>query len=235
MFLKTARWFGRTLLGGLVAILPLAVTLYVIIWLFGLLEGIVGGTLQAVLPERLYVPGMGIVLGLGLVFTVGLLVKVLLFRQILYLGERQLERIPMVKTVYAAMRDLFSYFSKSREHGMNQVVAMSVDGNKIIGVVTRESFDDLPANIADDGQVAVYFPMSYQLGGYTLMVPRDRLEPVDMRFEDAMKFILTGGVTATSDAPSAGAADTAMTLVHHREPSHPTHPPDRDGEDRPGS
>jgi uncharacterized membrane protein len=197
-------WIGRTFLQGLLAILPLALTLAILIWLLGILEGSIGWIIQAALPEGWYVRGMGITLGLVLVFGAGLLVNLLLFRNLLRVAESQLERIPMIKTVYAAMRDLFAYFTKTRKDEMNQVVVMSIGGAKMMGVVTRESFLDLPPNVADPGQVAVYFPMSYQIGGYTLMVPRDRLQPLDMRFEDAMKFILTGGVTAEpSEAPTA--------------------------------
>ena len=53
-----------------------------------------------------------------------------------------------------------------------------------------------PDGIGDDQTVAVYLPMSYQLGGFTLMVPKDKITPVDMKVDQAMQFVLTAGVSA---------------------------------------
>ena len=64
--------------------------------------------------------------------------------------------------------------------------------------MTRQEFAGLPEGIGDENKVAVYLPMSFQLGGFTVMVPREALEPVAMLIEEAMKFALTAGV-ATRD------------------------------------
>ncbi len=68
-----------------------------------------------------------------------------------------------------------------------------------LGFVTREVFDDLPLDPQADDPVAVYLPMSYQIGGYTLYLPRSALTPVDLPFEDAMRLAVTGGVTRTPE------------------------------------
>ena len=72
---------------------------------------------------------------------------------------------------------------------------------KLLGFVTREDFSDLPAGLAGEGVVAVYLPMSYQIGGYTVMLPRSAIEPVNMSMQDAMKFAVTGGMKAKVSTP----------------------------------
>ena len=67
---------------------------------------------------------------------------------------------------------------------------------------TREQFDDLPFTPAADNPVAVYMPMSYQVGGYTLFLARSCLTPLDMPFEQAMRLVLTGAVTKPREDPA---------------------------------
>jgi uncharacterized membrane protein len=64
-----------------------------------------------------------------------------------------------------------------------------------IGFVTRDDGGELGLGPATEGTIAVYFPMSYQIGGYTLLLPRDRVEPLDIPIETAMRLVLTGGMS----------------------------------------
>ena len=66
---------------------------------------------------------------------------------------------------------------------------------EVLGFVTREQFDDVPLDPQAEDAVAVYMPMSYQIGGYTLFLPRSALTPVDVSFEQGMRLAITGGVT----------------------------------------
>jgi uncharacterized membrane protein len=98
------------------------------------------------------------------------------------------------------MRDLLGLFAEQKEPAL-QVVSLSLPGNvRLLGFVTRADFSDAPPGIAAAGEVAVYLPMSYQVGGYTVLVPKSALTPVKMSREDAMKFILTAGLKSASPA-----------------------------------
>ena len=97
---------GRILLKGLLTILPIGLTLYFIYWLGVTAESLLSGTLKWMLPEGFYRPGMGLVAGFLVLFIVGLLVNAYVVRRLLGLGESLILRIPVVKTVYAALRDL---------------------------------------------------------------------------------------------------------------------------------
>ncbi len=179
---------------GLATIIPIALTLIIVFWLAGLAEGGVGRLIQLVLPERWYVQGMGLVGGIVLVLLIGLLSEVYLFRKLIDFGEGILDRMPVVKSVFRATKDFVDYFSGDDKDKFNQVVRVRhPSGYSLLGFITREDFSGLP--FGEDGEVAVYLPLSYQIAGYTLFVPREWCEPVDMPFEDAIRLILTAAMS----------------------------------------
>ncbi|NDY94526.1 DUF502 domain-containing protein [Wenzhouxiangella limi] len=179
---------------GLATIIPIALTLIIVFWLAGLAEGGVGRLIQIVLPESWYIQGMGLVGGILLVLLIGLLSEVYLFRKLIDFGEGILDRMPVVKSVFRATKDFVDYFSGDDKDKFNQVVRVRhPSGYSLLGFITREDFSGLP--FGDDGEVAVYLPLSYQIAGYTLFVPREWCEPVDMPFEDAIRLILTAAMS----------------------------------------
>lgn len=185
---------GRILLKGLLTILPIGLTLYFIYWLGVTAESLLSGTLKWLLPTGFYRPGMGLVAGFLVLFIVGLLVNAYVVRRLLGLGESLLLRIPVVKTVYSALRDLTGLMrggDSGRE--LERVVLVSVGPGKVLGFVTQENAT-IPGVGTDESLVAVYLPMSYQIGGYTLYLPRERIEPTDLTVEAAMRIVLTGGL-----------------------------------------
>lgn len=186
---------------GLIAMLPLAVTIVVFYWLGAGAERTLGIGIKWFLPESLYVPGMGVAAGLVLTLILGLLVNIWGMPQLIRLGEKAIGRIPLVKTIYGAMRDLLGFFAKADGIGaVNKVVVVSLPktGVQLVGLLTREDFGDLPPGLGGEGMVAVYVPLSYQIGGSTIIVPRESVRPIDMRLEDAMRFVVTAGVQAES-------------------------------------
>jgi uncharacterized membrane protein len=182
-------------LQGLVAILPLGVTVLLLVWLGGTAERTLGKAMKWVLPDAWYVVGMGVLAGVLLTLLVGLLVNVWGVPHVIRFGERLIGRVPLVKTVYGAVRDLLGFFSKPAGSGdVSKVVMVSLGKDvRAVGLLTRERFDDLPPGLGGEGYVAVYMPYSYQIGGFTLIVPRATIEPLDMPLEDAMRFIVTAG------------------------------------------
>lgn len=188
----------RLFLKGLATIIPIALTLLIVVWLAGLAESGIGRLIKVVLPENWYVTGMGLVGGILLVIAIGMLSHLWLFRKLIELGENVLDRMPVIKSVYRATKDFVDYFSSASDRDANQMVIVRHPELKIamMGFVTREDFSNLP--FGRDGEVAVYLPLSYQIAGYTIFVPREWCEPVDMPFEDALRLILTAAMTRRS-------------------------------------
>jgi len=190
------RALRNTFLTGLAVVLPIVVTAWVLWWLGVTLERWLGNVYRFLLSEQIYFPGLGILLGIGLIFLVGLLAKAWLFRTLFDWSGDLLNRIPLVKTIFGATQDFMRFVSGAEDEEFDRVVAVQFDSPsmKLIGFVTREDFSQVPG-LAGDDEVAVFFPMSYQIGGYTLFLPKSRLEPVDMTAEDAMRMVLTAGLS----------------------------------------
>ncbi len=185
-------------LKGLLTILPLAVTIYLLIWLGQGLESILGGALRYVLPENWYLPGTGVVVGLVLVFLAGLLLQAVVVRKIWGWGEALVAKLPLISEVYSSLRQVMAYLSGEESPQTDQVVMLTLPGSavRLIGLVTREDFSDAPEGMGDDETVAVFLPWSYQLGGFTVYVPRLLTQPIDLSPQEAMRWALTGGVTS---------------------------------------
>ncbi|NBU24881.1 MAG: DUF502 domain-containing protein [Gammaproteobacteria bacterium] len=184
---------GRILLKGLLTILPIVLTLYFIYWLGVSAENLLSGPLKWVLPQGSYRPGMGLVAGFIVLIVVGLLVNAYVVRRVLAFGESLVLRIPVVKTVYAALRDLTGLMRGGGSNELERVVLVRFGPARLIGFVTQEDAT-IPGVGSDASLVAVYLPMSYQIGGYTLYLPRERIEPTDLTVEAAMRIVLTGGL-----------------------------------------
>ncbi len=199
------KFISRNILTGLVTILPLVLTLYLLYWLAVTAESLLGGTILRLLSENRYWPGMGLIASLALVFVVGLLMRTYVVQRLFAKGEQLLYRMPLINTVYRAIRDFFDYFSPTKKKEFEQVVAVTIGdtGMKVIGFVTQAIPKRLPKDFQDEDSVLVYLPLSYMIGGYTFLIPRSAVQTLDMSVEEAMRFTLTAGVAGTT-IPSRG-------------------------------
>jgi uncharacterized membrane protein len=184
---------GNILLKGLLTILPIGLTAYFVYWLGVTTESLLSKPIKLIVGDN-YWPGMGLITGFLLLFVVGLAVNAFLVRRVLAMGEELLLRVPVVKTVYSAIRDMTRLVNTDKKKGdLDRVVTLDYGPGKLIGFVTQEHANTLGIGGGDD-MVAVYLPMSYQIGGYTLYVSRARLHETDLTVEQAMRIVLTGGV-----------------------------------------
>ena len=196
---------GKLFLKGLAVVIPVTLTLAILWWMARGAEQFLGGILMRVLPDGWYIPGMGVVSAVAMTILIGLLTHVILFQKLFAIGDAILHRLPLVKTIYSALKDFIGYLSPDSQVAMSKVVLVRIPGQDFeqLGFVTREDFSRLPLNLTVAEPIAVYLPMSYQIGGYTLFLPRECLTPVDMSFEDGMKLVLTGAVSREKPAKPA--------------------------------
>ena len=184
---------GSILLKGLVTILPIGLTVYFVYWLGVTTESLLSKPIKWIVGPN-YWPGMGLLIGFLLLFLVGLAVNAFIVRRVLGFGEELLLRVPVVKTVYSAIRDMTRLVNTEKKKGdLDRVVTLDFGFGMLIGFVTQEHANTLGIGGGED-LVAVYLPMSYQIGGYTIYIPRSRLVETDLSVEQAMRIVLTGGV-----------------------------------------
>ena len=183
-------------LRGLAVALPFALTIYFVYWSISNIEWAMRKALDALDIGGLYLPGMGVVVFVAILLVLGLVARLLVFQSFLALLEQLFEQIPLIKSVYTAIRD-FMAFLAGENRASGEVVAIDIAGQRMLGIV---SDTDPPRSLgrdADSGDdlVGVFLPMSYQLGGFTVFVPKDRVEELhDVSVEELMKLALTAGV-----------------------------------------
>ncbi len=192
-------FISRNILTGLVTLLPVALTLYLLYWLATTAESLLGGAIRLVLPDAFYWPGMGMVAGLAAAFLMGLLMHAYLVQRLFALSEQLLYRMPLIKSIYRAFRDFIDYFSPTAKKEYEQVVAVRLANSEmeVIGFVTQTHAERMPAGFDGEDRILVYLPMSYMIGGYAVLMPRSAVRPLDIKVEEAMRFVLTAGVTGT--------------------------------------
>jgi len=190
------RFISKNIVTGLVTVLPVVLTIYLLYWLAITAETVLGGLIKIVLPESSYWPGMGMIAGLGVMFLIGLMMHAYVVQRLFAISEQLFYKMPLIKSVYSAIRDFFNYFSPTTKKEFEQVVAVSIGetGMEVIGFVTQAKPERIPKDLRGEDSVIVYLPLSYMIGGYTIIMPRSAVRPIDMNMEEAMRFTLTAGV-----------------------------------------
>ncbi|GJL77577.1 MAG: membrane protein [Nitrospinaceae bacterium] len=197
------KFISKNIITGLVTLLPVVFTLYLLYWLAVTAETALGGVMRSLLSDSFYWPGMGVAAGLASVFVVGMLMHTYVVQRLFSIGEQFLYRMPFARSIYRASRDFFNYFSPERKKEFEQVVSVTFGspGMQVIGFVTQAIPENLPEGFREEDSVLVYLPLSYMIGGYAVLVPRSAIRPLDMKMEEAMRFTLTAGVTGPAKSP----------------------------------
>jgi uncharacterized membrane protein len=188
---------------GLLAVLPLALTIYLLALFLGWVESLALSMFSPIIGS-FYVPGMGLLLGVLIIVGIGALLSKPQVREALAFIELPFTKLPVVKSIYSSLKSFSDYFAPSSKSNSQQVVVLRMPDTEleIVGLVTRRSFSDLPPGFLPGDRVAVYLPMGYMIGGYTVFVPTSWITPVDMSVEEAMRSSLIAWMEPrASDTP----------------------------------
>jgi uncharacterized membrane protein len=176
-------------LRGLIVVTPIAVTAVGVSWIFGEIDTWIN--VEPLLNRK--VPGAGVVLTAVAITFVGFLASNFATRWMFLALEELLEHTPLVKLVYTSLKDIVGAFVGEKKKFDRPVVVALAQGSDVgtFGFVTRTGLTEL--GLAD--HVAVYVPQAYNIGGNVVVVPKDRVKPLDADPASVMTFIVSGGVT----------------------------------------
>ena len=187
--------FNKIFLKGLVTAIPILLTMYLLFWVILGVDNILGIYLRQILPAGFYIPGFGIIVSILLIFLFGLLLNNFFSARFVIWLEKTLNKVPFIKAIYSPLKDLMNLFSKDGNKQMKSVVLVRFGNDfNALGIVTRDNFSDLPPQISEGDRVAVYMPLSYGLGGFTILVEKSRIQEIDLPVERAMSLAITGWV-----------------------------------------
>ena len=183
------RYFAQ---GTLIAV-PIAITSYVVYALVTFIDGLL----------HLRVPGLGLLVSLALLTLLGFVASSVIGTRVVSLAEGVLRRVPLIKLLYGAIKDLVGAFVGDRK-GFDQPVLVHLPGGdvKLFGFMTSEL---LPfAELSE--HVAVYFPQSYNFAGNLVAVPRSAITPLAVKSSEFMSFVISGGIASVGHASQSRAS-----------------------------
>ena len=186
---------------GIIIIAPIGITLYVVIWLFNLVDNILPDILHSIVPNAMAapdgsirtIPGLGFLLVIVSVTLIGWVSSSFIVSRIVEVFDKVLEHTPGIKYIYSSVKDFLEAFGGNRKK-FDKPVLVSVDATDTwrIGFITQKDLTQF--ELAN--HVAVYIPLSYSLTGVVYFVPKEKIKTVtNMTSAEAMKFVISGGVT----------------------------------------
>lgn len=168
---------------GLLFVVPIAATLYVIYYSFMLVDRI--------LPFDM--PGLGFLVIISGITLLGYLSSFYFANPVISLLEQLMEKTPLLKIIYTSIKDLLSAFVGEKKRFTHPVlVTVNKDSNlQKLGFITQEDL----THFGIRERVAVYLPHSYNFSGNLFIIPKENITPVDASGTEVMKFIVSGGVS----------------------------------------
>ncbi|MEX6508626.1 DUF502 domain-containing protein [Jiella sp. M17.18] len=208
-------------LTGLIVTAPLAITVW-ITWSF---MGWVDSWVQPYIPPRYWpdsylpfaVPGFGLIFALVLITLIGLLTANIIGRTIFGWGEGLLGRMPLVRSVYTALKQIFETILADRSSSFKQAALMEYPRKGVwcVVFVATTARGEIASVLSDQGEemVAVFLPPTPNpTSGFLMYVPREELRMLDMSIESALKLVVSAGLVSQDEAPpmSPAAASRAV-------------------------
>lgn len=204
--------FSKYALQGLFLLLPLLLTLQLMVWLLSTIEAWLKPVWLTLLPDTWYLPGMAVVSFILLAAAIGALARFKWLENLWRAPERVIDTLPLFRNLYGTIKEIVSMMN-AEKFTDRPVVEVSLPGtdSRLIGIVTATRGDACDGSaLLNEGEVLVYLPMSYQVGGYMLVVPESATRRLAMKPFEAIQMVLTAGVVSTRNGHKAGAQGGPM-------------------------
>lgn len=185
------QWLRRSFIAGFFVTVPLFISVAAIVWLFRVIDGLVGPVYIKFLGREL--PGLGIVVTALAILLVGAIATNVVGKRLLQRAEWLLLHVPLFRSVYAPVKQLVVAFSPDNEYGFKRVVLIE-DASRglMLGFLTREF--SLDRGQGPEALLAVYVPTNHLYLGDIIIVPRDSASYPDITVEQGIRIFLTGGM-----------------------------------------
>jgi len=187
--------FGR----GLVLMVPIVITFWVLNMLFSAVDGIASPIFDRVF-ER-HIPGIGFITMIILILIVGALSRNLIGRTVFKSFERLISTIPLARTIYTAMKDIINALQPGKKgRSFREVVLIEYprQGLQTIGFATNEI--SIIEKSSQEEMISVYIPNPPNpTSGFLVLVPRQEVKVLDMSVEEGLKLVLSGGIVASAN------------------------------------
>ncbi len=182
---------GSYFLQGILLVAPVAIIVYILYSIFVTVDGWLIDNIKPLLG--FYIPGLGVVILFISLTILGFVGQTALILPVKKITAAFIKKIPLLNLLHSSLNDLFSAFvGKEKKFNVPVKVLFNLENNLWkLGFITNDSLNDFELN----DLAAVYFPHSYNFSGELYLVPKDRIEKLELSPAEVMKFIVSGGVT----------------------------------------
>ena len=185
-------WVRRRLLTGFFVTIPLVISVFALVWIFGIIDSFTGPLATRLLGRG--IPGLGLLITLLVVLAVGAVTTNVIGRRVIARAEQWLMRVPVFRTVYAPVKQLVVAFSPDNEYGFKRVVIVEDPGRgMVMGFLTKEFTVERAEG--QEAWVAVYVPTNHLYLGDVMIYPRRKVSFPDLEVQDGVRIFLTGGMS----------------------------------------
>ena len=184
------QWLRRSFIAGFFVTVPLFITVWALVWIFQIVDGLTGPLYERMLGRQ--IPGLGIVTTAIGVLLVGTFATNVIGKRVLQRAESYLLRVPVFRTIYAPVRQLVAAFSPDNEFGFKRVVMVEDKQGLALGFLTKEFTVDRGAG--PEAMIAVYVPTNHLYLGDIVISERDKATCPDITVEEGIRIFLTGGM-----------------------------------------
>jgi uncharacterized membrane protein len=195
------QWLRRSFITGFFVTVPLVVSVAALIWIFQVVDGLLGPLFARWLGRD--VPGLGILTTALGILLVGAVASNVLGKRVVQRAEFYLTKVPVFRTIFAPVKQLIVAFSPDNEFGFKRVVLVD-DPRRgyVMGFLTREFALDRGAG--EQRLVAVYVPTNHLYLGDVLIFPADQVVFPNISVEQGIRVFLTGGMALASRVAAVG-------------------------------
>lgn len=195
-------WMTAQTLRGLLLLVPIVVSVQFLVWLARTVELQLKPVVELVLLPDNYFPGLAVLLFLLGAFAIGVLTRHVLMRKIVTLLEIALAKTPVIGSIYPVVRQLTDMLADRGANPNSKVVLVDLPGDQgqAIGLVMLQGGRDKTEWLPVDCDL-VYLPMSYAMGGYSLVLPRERQHPLNLKTGEALQMVIMGGIAQRKPQP----------------------------------
>lgn len=188
-------------LTGIAIIFPIAITTYIFVLVFRTADGILGGLVNKYLYNHFgyRIPGVGIVLGVLFILFTGKLANRFIGIKLFPALERFITKLPLLRHIYSPAKQLSNFLFKSnKDSAFNRVVLVPYpnDATYSIGFMTNEELSGIDAKLGTKVVSVLISTPPSPFSGPIIFVPREKVKLLDLSMEEAIKFIVSGGLVA---------------------------------------
>ncbi len=191
-----SKWFRQSFLAGLLVLAPLSITMYILWFVFDHIDAPLGDRINSMIHSatgiEFHIPGLGILATVLLVLFIGAGTRFAFFQLALRQVESLIERLPLVRSLYNASRQIVVPFTEKDVLPFSDVILAEypMAGRWTLGMIARQRVSEDPT----DDRLVVFFPSNHLHLGYPVIMHRAEVQRIEMTVEEAIKFFVSCGV-----------------------------------------